>query len=552
MGRRLHALKGNLSSLFKGKGVLDLCNNDQQSHTNSSTFRKQKRKLILPTDVLIEIFSHLEDDYKTLQSCVLVNRAWCENSVPSLWAQPFLDLTPSTIIDVYLTCLTEPEKNYLIDNDIIGVPNRRRVPAFDYVSFLRHLSMGNLFSIVQRWTDRTQTKYSVSPKRHNPFNAEPSLLVYRTLCTLFFSRRSSIRSLSLDWGNKEIWKAYPLLLYSAGIDTYLAKLKRLSIHYITDWSIFGYLSRYAKNIETLEVVDYSFNQAPHPEDEQNLASLISIQNNLRHIKLFGYSTYPALTLASLGSQANSLTSVEIIYVHFISSPPSTSSTTSTASSSIMRSTLEGLATCVNLEELIIKNCSFATDEILAPLICATFPSLRKIHIVESTYNWDSVVVSLIQNNPTHLEEVYYKPVDNQQLHIITPTIIEAVAQNCPKIIRLGVPIAKVQISHLIDILTSSECKLKSLSIFRMDRISWDDEALWKDLGGLMPVTLRHLNIWIYIGDTPMQLFLQNTTAPLETLYVRWWTHYLGYDCHLVGAYLKDKPVKISDFLRHVI
>ena len=86
----------------------------------------------------------------------------------------------------------------------------------------------------------------------------------------------------------------------------------------------------------------------------------------------------------------------------------------------------------------------------------------------------------------------------------------------------------------------------------MDRISWDDEALWRDLGSLMPVTFRHLNIWIYIGDNPMQFFLQNTTAPLETLYVRWWTHYLNYDYHLVGAYLKDKPVKMSDFLRHVI
>ncbi|RIA82121.1 hypothetical protein C1645_788981, partial [Glomus cerebriforme] len=139
MGRRLHALKGNLSSLFKGKGVLDFCNNDQLAHTNSSTSRQQKRKLILPTDVLIEIFSHLVDDYKTLQSCVLVNRIWCENSVPSLWSQPFLDLTPSTIIDVYLTCLTESEKTYLADNDIIGVPSRRRVPTFDYVSFLCHL-----------------------------------------------------------------------------------------------------------------------------------------------------------------------------------------------------------------------------------------------------------------------------------------------------------------------------------------------------------------------------------------------------------------------------
>lgn len=550
MGRRLSALKGTLTNLLKGKGVV---NNDQFTLTNSSVSRQRKiNKLKLPADVLIEIFSHLEDDYKTLQSCALVNRIWCENSVPSLWSQPFQDLTPSTIIDVYLTCLTELEKAYLVNNDIIGISNRRRVPVFDYISFLRHLSMGNLYSIVQRWTDRTQTKYSASPKRHSPFNTEPSLLVYRTLCTLFFSRRSSIRSLSLDWGNKEIWKAYPLLLYSAGIDTYLAQLRRLSIHYITDWSIFGYLSKYAKNIETLEVVDYSFNQAPHPEDEQNLASLISIQNNLRRIKLFGYSTYPALTLASLGSQANHLISIEIIYVHFNNSNYPSSSSSSISTSLSTGSILEGLAACINLEELVIKNCSFATDEILAPLMCATFPSLCKIHIVESTYSWDNVVVSLIQNNPTHLEEVYYKPVDNQQHHTISPTIIEAVAQNCPKIIRLGVPIAKVQINHLVDILTSSECKLKSLSIFRMDRISWDDEALWRDLGGLMPVTLRHLNIWIYIGDNPMQLFLQNTTAPLETLYVRWWTHYLGYDYRLVGAYLQDKPVKISEFVRHVI
>ncbi|CAG8446600.1 1718_t:CDS:2 [Diversispora eburnea] len=491
----------------------------------------------IPADCLIEIFSYLEDDQKTLQSCVLVNKLWCENSVPVLWAQPFNDVTPSSIIDIYMSCLTEAGRTYLIDNGI-NVSNRRRSQIFDYVSFLKHISMGNLYTVVLKWTDRTHAS-TMTPKRRYHLSTEPSLVVYQTLCRLFFSRRSSLRSLSLDWGNMEIWKAYPLLLYSAGINTYLAQLKEFKIHYITDWSIFGYLSKYAKNIETLHVIGYSFELPPHPEDEQNLASLITIQENLRNFSLFGYSTHPILTLNSLGSQCNSLVSVEIVYIHFNTNSNSPSSS------------FEGLALCRNLEELVINNCLFANEEILSPLIYATFPSLRKIHIVESTFGWDAVMVSLIQNNPSNLKEIYYKPLDNQrEQNIITPSIIECVSQYCPWIIRLGVPIGTSQICHLAEILTSNVCQLKSLSIFRMDKVSWDNEELWRNLGGLMPTTLRHLNIWIYIGETPMRLFLQNTSAPLETLYVRWWTHYLGYDFQLVDTYLKNKPIEFAGFLRH--
>ena len=35
----------------------------------------------LPVDCLNEIFEYLEDDKVTLQSCLLVNRFWCEISV---------------------------------------------------------------------------------------------------------------------------------------------------------------------------------------------------------------------------------------------------------------------------------------------------------------------------------------------------------------------------------------------------------------------------------------------------------------------------------------
>ncbi|CAG8495338.1 8356_t:CDS:2 [Dentiscutata erythropus] len=533
MGRYFNAIKRKVTRVFKGR-------RRRVSRSSTPELRgcsSGNVQLSLPADCLIEIFSHLEDNPKSLQSCVLVNRLWSRSSVPILWAHPFRDSTPSSIIDVYMSYLTDLERIHLVDNGI-SVSNRRRNQLFDYVSFLRHVSMGSLYTIVLKWTDRTQTTLSSNSKRRS-HNTEPSLVMYQALCRLFFSRRSSIRSLSLDWGVMEIWKAYPLLLYSAGIDTYLAKLRQFSIHYITDWSIFGYLAKYSRNIEHLEVLGYSFNIPPHPEDEQNLASLITIQKNLLHFKLFGYATYPVLTLVSLGAQAKSLRSVEISYIHF-------------TSTTLQGPTFEGLAACRNLEELTILNCLNATEEILSPLVCATFPSLRKIHIVESTYGWDNVVVSLIHNNSANLEEVYYKPVDNQQHHIMSPTIIESVAQCCPRIKRLGVPIGTLQISHLTDILTSPYCQLRSLSIFRMDRVSWDRQELWSGLGSLMPTTLRHLNIWIYLGDTPMQLFLQNTQAPLETLYVRWWTHYLGYDYQLVGAYLKDKKVGISEFLRHVI
>src|SRR4051794_22775605 len=43
----------------------------------------------LPADCLEEIFNELLTDKKTLFSCLLVNRLWCETVVDKLWQQPF-------------------------------------------------------------------------------------------------------------------------------------------------------------------------------------------------------------------------------------------------------------------------------------------------------------------------------------------------------------------------------------------------------------------------------------------------------------------------------
>ena len=43
----------------------------------------------LNKDILFLIFKELQDDSKSLFSCLMVNRLWCETVVPILWRNPW-------------------------------------------------------------------------------------------------------------------------------------------------------------------------------------------------------------------------------------------------------------------------------------------------------------------------------------------------------------------------------------------------------------------------------------------------------------------------------
>ena len=43
----------------------------------------------LNKDILFLLFEELQDDSKSLFSCLLVNRLWCETVVPILWENPW-------------------------------------------------------------------------------------------------------------------------------------------------------------------------------------------------------------------------------------------------------------------------------------------------------------------------------------------------------------------------------------------------------------------------------------------------------------------------------
>src|SRR6266536_4469745 len=96
----------------------------------------------LLADCLNEIFEYLEDDKFTLNSCILVNRFWCEVSVRIFWrnVENYSILNFNTLI----ACLPNESKEILNENGIIISTPTSKSPTFNYASFCKVLSIGRV------------------------------------------------------------------------------------------------------------------------------------------------------------------------------------------------------------------------------------------------------------------------------------------------------------------------------------------------------------------------------------------------------------------------
>src|SRR3989337_988958 len=70
---------------------------------------------------LEEICKHLKDDKASLFSCILINRSWCEMTIPLLWSRPFENPLYGNHLNIfwtYISCLPMDEKQRLMNKGI--------------------------------------------------------------------------------------------------------------------------------------------------------------------------------------------------------------------------------------------------------------------------------------------------------------------------------------------------------------------------------------------------------------------------------------------------
>src|SRR6185437_9441618 len=117
---------------------------------NLAHFFLEKSMSKLNKDVLFLLFEELQDDSKSLFSCLLVNRLWCETVVLVLWRNPwYYDISyqnKSSLFNIVTSLLPDDIKEILTAQGILTTSQQPLL--FDYLSFCRSMNVNVINDII--------------------------------------------------------------------------------------------------------------------------------------------------------------------------------------------------------------------------------------------------------------------------------------------------------------------------------------------------------------------------------------------------------------------
>jgi len=227
----------------------------------------------LSADCLNEIFECLGDevDEVTLRSCLLVNRLWCEISVRILWIN----------IQNYKTlfaCLPNESKEILHENKIIISTPTSKPPLFNYVTFIKNLS-GLIGEKVE----------SILMK-HQQIGNEKCIIALQEIFKMIMNQ-TTLKKLDFWIGSSHILNVsnIPFTIYPGAMDC-LRNLTELRCYPEAYFEFFYPLSQICHNLQSLDI-------NLGDDIENGLSDLISVQQNLKHLRMrvHNYSNYENLS-----------------------------------------------------------------------------------------------------------------------------------------------------------------------------------------------------------------------------------------------------------------
>ncbi|CAB4379250.1 unnamed protein product [Rhizophagus irregularis] len=453
---------------------------------------RHKNPRQLPVDCLIEILGYLENDTSTLHSCILANQLLCFLAIRILWKRPFENVYPnnfgSLTIRTYISCLSDEEKQILLNNDI-DIPDLNQ-PFLDYPGYLQHFDCDNFISSIHAWLNGAMIDYP----------EDDSVQLTSSLIGNMICRRSSgfkdLRYLRKAPDNLIL---VDLLNYT-GVNEAFSKLQRFEFrnsHYADDnftrgWiNLFNTVSISTKNLQHITIYLSKKNRETFQELDQSIIEFIRSQRSLKSISLntFWRTINSRSIYESILHHSRSL---EYLRIHGLSDLPML---------------FQVLSNCDNLKTLEFAQSWRRDDNFDFGNI---IPSSLKInHLYYYFSNAHSVdfintILRLSSNNLLSFSSKQF-----------TPLIMTTINTYCPNITHLCVNLRPSDLTLFIELLLTT-LKLKHLTIQTPYAPRLTKVQLYQ-LAKALPVSCEYFGIDSEINYSHLDHFLRNCHEKLKIL-----------------------------------
>ncbi|RIB26886.1 hypothetical protein C2G38_2162165 [Gigaspora rosea] len=495
-------------------------------------------------ELMEKILNNLENEIRSLYSCALVSRHWCEMSIPIIWRDPFsFQVFKPMFISIYISSFEDPEDDVKSILKEYGININFQKPLFHYVRFLEILNLGCLNYGVDCWIsshlqdeeqDIEQLKFHVanlllkifikdgvtlSELELNSLNdfieIKPEIFYLLEQNINFFSRihvlsisLTALKELKYDYNFEFIYESYCKVLVK------ILKILARSVTKITNMRVALYDSDYL------------------PQLCHELAFIIKSQEHLKYFKLAckldrrPWELY-GIVLA-LKSQKETLEGIMI-------------------EGCACSTEFEALRDCENLKAIRIYHCSNT--------IFTTFNSKISILEVDTSglYNASGLVQILeksgssLQRFKLNDENSYFNDEDDEDNYSMfkfnkkgsliksQSLLLETLMTSCPNIVYLSILGIVKYSTHILKLLSSLQ-KLQFLTI------SWNDEfddeseseekekkmkACAKQFAEILPPTLQYLDLSKLYLDSHVNILLDHCDAPLKKLSINLPSHNEG-------------------------
>ncbi|CAG8506397.1 9802_t:CDS:2 [Acaulospora morrowiae] len=468
----------------------------------------------LTLDCFEEIIGYLIDDPGSLYSCLLVNRLWCRIAIPLLWSHPFehyaFGESAADIIQIYISCLPEDERQFLIDEGLKLPPPSS--PLFDYPKYLQSFESARFTGAVMSWlSSGVKSWLSLVEEQGSDIHVD-TYIIQTVIGSLLFSRSKGLKDLEIVYFDEDDDSLISDIISFDNAGGALSRLEKFVFDYSSleeqgdkhlgiISNLFNFMSQCTRNIQDIRIdIDIPFDQdMVISEVAQSFARLIKAQKALKVLNIlkFWRPEIVSFIFETLTSQTNTLTYLEVHELY----------------QGQFQSLLDILPSLTNLETLQFHGFSGNDGENMKVNISATGPiNIKHLHYKANKFQVDifNLMDPLLQMAGGNLRTL--------SLECVTSEIVLLIGRNCPNLTHLSLSLTTQEIPESVSELLSSMTNLQhfSLYIYSSDPPFATTENLLQ-FSLSIPPSLLYFGFYLAITPYILEYFLRNCRAKLQVL-----------------------------------